>query len=193
MFVDTKIHMTTNREDRNLAGFGQMIERDLDAERAKNGDLESFRNIFNTHIGRVYALCLRMTGNEELAKDMAQMTFIRVWESLDTFRGDSSIATWIHRIAVNVVIGAIRRSSPFDEGADSSRLDSLAVNPQTELRLDLERAITLLPAAARVVFVLHDVEGFTHEEIAVRLGVTPGTCKSQLHRARKLLQTALRQ
>jgi RNA polymerase sigma-70 factor (ECF subfamily) len=167
------------------------VEADrADAERAVDGDTAAFERIYRRHVGRVHALCRRMIGPEE-ADDAAQEVFVRVWSRLDRFRGEAALGTWIHRVAVNVVLGrrktlALRRTR-FPE-TDPDRLPERPAAPRTELRMDFETAIARLPKGARDIFVLHDVEGYKHEEIAALLGVTTGTTKSQLHRARMMLR-----
>lgn len=162
---------------------------------AQAGDADAFERLYRLHVNRAYALCLRMTGNAVSAEELTQEVFVRIWEKLHTFRGDSAFTTWLHRLTVNVVLGAKRKDgryaarvmstddlTPFDK-------DDRAAPPG--LRADLENAIAALPAGAREVFVLHDIEGYRHQEIAERMGTAEGTCKAQLHRARKLLRAAL--
>jgi RNA polymerase sigma-70 factor (ECF subfamily) len=167
-----------------------------EVERAQAGDLQAFESVYRRHAGRVYAICLRMSADPARAEDLTQETFIRAWEKLASFRGDSPFQAWLRRLTVNVVL-ADRRSS----GRRSSRetaTDRIARFPERTLAaqpgraIDLETAISRLPEGARRVFVLHDVEGYRHDEIADMLGVATGTSKTQLHRARRLLREALR-
>jgi RNA polymerase sigma-70 factor (ECF subfamily) len=169
-----------------------------DAARAASGDRRAFERLYRAHVGRVYALCARMTADRALAEELTQDVFVRVWEKLASFRGDSSFGTWVHRVAVNVVLNRMqtekrdrrRASAGGDEEEDV--IASLPARPSTPAeRMDLEQAIAGLPPGARRVFVLHDVEGFKHEEIADQLGITSGGSKAQLHRARLLLREAL--
>ncbi|HOC43324.1 MAG TPA: sigma-70 family RNA polymerase sigma factor [Thermoanaerobaculales bacterium] len=161
--------------------------------RAQAGDLEAFEELYRGTVGRVHGLCLRMCRDPQLAEELTQESYIRAWQKLASFRGDSLFSTWLHRIAVNVVLGhfrgSLRRLEPA-AGDDAEAFEAAA--PATSgLALDLERAIAGLPTGARVAFVLHDVEGFTHDEIAQRAGVAVGTSKAQLSRARRLLRKAL--
>lgn len=153
---------------------------------AQSGCLSSFESLYRMHSGRVHGLCLRLTGNAAVAEDLTQETFIRAWRSLGGFRGDSSFGSWLFRIAVNAV--AARYRSELRRAAWEAKAPARAVQFDPTLRLDLQQAISALPAGARAVFVLHDVEGYRHEEIAEQLGVAVGTSKAQLHRARRLLR-----
>ncbi len=164
---------------------------DLAVARARSGDLAAFEELYRRHVGRVYGLCLRMTADPARAEDQTQETFVRAWNKIGSYRGESHFSAWLCRVAVNVVRSDRRahgrreaRELPFEEGA--------ARPPMHAAALDLERAIGSLPDGARRVFVMHDVEGYRHGEIADLLAVSVGTSKSQLHRARKLLREALR-
>ena len=164
-------------------------------DRAVNGDFAAYERLYHRHVGRIYALCLRMTADPTSAEDLTQQAFIRGWERLDTFRGESEFAAWLHRIAVNIVLTDRRsRGRRFEQPVDD--IDALVAAPlprQTAAGgIDLERAIARLPQRARAVFVLHDVEGYRHDEIAELLEIAVGTSKTQLHRARRLLREALR-
>jgi RNA polymerase sigma-70 factor (ECF subfamily) len=169
-----------------------------DVARAARGDRQAFERIYRKHVDRIYSLCTRMVGDRSRAEELTQDAFVRAWEKLDQFRGDSAFSTWLHRLAVNVVLNdrqtEKRRRDRHDdsiEDVDAVPLGETKSVPMPGLSIDLERAIAKLPAGARKVFVLHDVEGFTHEEIGEMLGVTAGGCKAQLHRARMLLREAL--
>lgn len=165
-------------------------------ERARNGDRAAFEALYRRHIGRVMALCWRMCGaNETLAQEMAQDAFVRAWQKLDSFRGEARFTTWLHRLTVNVVLSDRRVRVRI---ADRERpLDAMDFEPgrSTPMGLDddLERCIARLPERARTVLVLHDVEGFKHEEISRMAGMAVGTSKAQLHRARRLLREWLEQ
>ena len=162
---------------------------------APGGDFTAFEELYHRHVRETYALCLRMTGSPHRAEELTQAAFVRAWEKLPSFRGDAKFSTWLHRLTVNVVLGE-HRSRGRREERESAWAEPLgprplgAVDPATDL--DLEQAIVGLPDRARQVFVLHDVEGYRHDEIGRLLGVSPGTSKAQLHRARKLLREALR-
>jgi len=175
-----------------IAGGSDVQGSDL-VRRAQGGDRSAFRRLYEDHVGRVYALCLRLTGDPEDAMERTQDVFVRAWGKLGSFRGEAAFATWLHRLAVNVVL-ADRRSA----GRRERRVDVAAAlgprsqpAPRSGLAVDLERAIAALPPGARAVFVLYDVEGYRHEEIAEMTGIAAGTSKAQLHRARKLLREAL--
>ncbi|MGH8495131.1 MAG: RNA polymerase sigma factor [Gammaproteobacteria bacterium] len=174
---------------------GDMTEIEQ-VRRAQQGDMAAYEALYRMHIGRVYALCLRMTGNRATAEDCAQDAFISAWRKLTQFRGTSAFGTWLHRIAVNEVLTRRRtagRERAHLELVDNEQQATRAErhgNPEAH-RLDLEQAIGALPKGARHVFVLHSVYGYSHEETAATLGVAVGTCKAQLHRARKLLRAYL--
>lgn len=170
-------------------------EADL-VRRAQQRDMPAFTQLYRQHVGRVHALCRRMTGDITRAEELTQTVFVSLWEKLAQFRGESAFASWLHRFAVNTVLmdfRAARRREARVFGTDDPTVLETPVAPRgAGLRLDLEQAIAALPPRARVVFVLHDVEGYTHEEIAALLELQTGTTKAQLHRARQLLQEALR-
>jgi RNA polymerase sigma-70 factor (ECF subfamily) len=164
--------------------------------RAQAGDLAAFESIYRRQVGLVYAICLRMSADPARAEDLTQESFIRAWEKLDSFRGESPFAAWLRRLTVNVVLArhrsSARRRSRERQTDEVARFPELPRAAQAGSGIDLETAISRLPDGARKVFVLHDVEGYRHDEIARLLGVAPGTSKTQLHRARKLLREALR-
>ncbi len=166
---------------------------EADVAAAASGDRRAFERLYRAHGDRVYAICTRMLADRQLAEEVTQDVFVRVWQKLPGFRGESAFSTWLHRVAVNVVLSRRKRASIH--GARTADDDALDEAPTRAVfvgeRLDLEAAIAGLPAGARRVFVLHDVEGFTHEEIGEQLGITPGGSKAQLHRARMLLRAAL--
>ena len=135
-----------------------------------------------------------MVGDQGAAEEITQDVFVRVWQKLPSFRGDSAFSTWVHRVAVNVVLSQRKAGGQVAARtvADDDAVHAVASRPvAVGDRMDLDAAIAELPRGARTVFVLHDVEGFTHEEIGEQLGITPGGSKAQLHRARLLLRTAL--
>ena len=163
--------------------------------RAKRSDTHAFEKLYRMHVDRVYGICLRMTGNVSEAEDCAQEAFIQAWNKLDKFRGDSAFSTWLHRIAVNAVLGRMRKSK-----REQDRIAAVAdITPPGiitgdtgELR-DLSEAVDRLPEGARHVFVLHAVYGYSHDEAGKMLGIAAGTSKAQLHRARRLLTQQLKQ
>jgi RNA polymerase sigma-70 factor (ECF subfamily) len=164
--------------------------------RAQSGDVDAFEQIYREHAGRIYALCLRLkAGDSSDATELMQDVFVRAWRRLSTFRGDCAFSSWLHRLAVNTMLENARsdnrrtaRVLPMD---DTSRLSGAARSSGVELKMDMENAIASLPKGARLAFVLHDVEGYQHQEIAEQLSVSVGTVKAQLHRARRLLRERL--
>lgn len=162
---------------------------------AQNGDLVAFEELYRDNVGRVHAICFRLAGEATLAEELTQDVFVRAWQKLPSFRGDSAFSTWLHPLTINVALSERRsrrrrlaRVMPTDDLTPFER-PGKAGGPETGL--DLERALGELPEGARAVFVLHDVEGYKHGEIAELIGVATGTSKAQLHRARRLLREAL--
>jgi RNA polymerase sigma-70 factor (ECF subfamily) len=169
-----------------------------DVARAASGDRRAFEHVYHTHLQHVFSLCVRMTGDRTRAEELTQDVFVRAWEKLPLFRGESAFSTWLHRLTVNVVLNERRvdgrersRTVSTDDDEENATPATSPAQPMHAEKMDLEWAIARLPRGARQVFVLHDVEGFTHEEIGTMLGVTAGGCKAQLHRARLLLREAL--
>lgn len=163
--------------------------------RARDGDADAFDRLYRDNVGRIYALCLRMSADRAEAERLTQDVFIRCWERLDSFRGDSRFSTWLHRLAVNLVLND-RRSTDRRERrvagvADLGRYGGEADGPQPDKKIDLERAIATLPDAARYAFVLYAVEGYRYREIADMTNTALGTVKAQIHRARQLLKERL--
>ncbi len=161
--------------------------------RAKQSDATAFESLYRMHVGKVYGLCLRMTGSVAEAEDCTQEAFIQAWNKLAKFRGDSAFGTWLHRIAVNAVLGRMRKSRREQDRiqlvADTSP-SPVSVADTGELR-DLSEAVDRLPEGARHVFVLYAVYGYSHDEAGAMLDIAPGTSKAQLHRARRLLAQQL--
>lgn len=166
-----------------------------DVVRARHRDADAFARLYRMHLPRVHALCLRLTASASHAEEMTQRAFIAAWQNLPGFRGDSAFASWLHRLTVNTVLGEFRaerrRRARIVTMAEPEELPVPARTVPSGLRMDLEQAIAGLPPQARAVFVLHDVEGWRHDEIALQLELSPGTSKAHLHRARRLLQEAL--
>ena len=160
---------------------------------AARGDQSAFERLYRTHVARIHSLTRRMLGAHE-ADEVTQDVFVRTWQKLGQFRGDSAFSTWLHRLAVNVVIErrrsfAIQRERMSD---DQTALDMATVGPaRADLKVDFEAAIEQLPPGAREIFVLHDVEGYKHRELGSMLDITTGTSKRQLHRARMLMRKHL--
>lgn len=165
-------------------------------EDAQAGSVTAFERLYHDHVGRVYALCLRLSGDVSAAEELTQDVFVRAWEKLGTFRGESSFSTWLHRLAVNVTLGKRRsdgrRAQRIVFTDDLTVFEGRASHAATGgERLDLEAAMATLPEATRMVFVMHEVEGYTHQEIADMTGRAEGTCKTLLHRARRMLRERL--
>jgi RNA polymerase sigma-70 factor (ECF subfamily) len=189
----------------------QLVPDDRDGERllarrASSGDESAFEQLYRAHSARVFALCLRMSGSSQRARELTQDVFVHVWRRLSTWRGESALSSWIYRLAVNLVLSNVRgeqRRQKHEMPDDTESDERHTTNPDpgrtphatrpasVDESIDLERAIAGLPPGARTVFVLHDVEGYQHNEIAQMTGTAEGTCRAQLHRARKLLMEAL--
>ena len=164
-----------------------------DARRAQAGDVRAFERLYRAHVGRIHGLARRMIGTDS-ADEVTQDVFVRAWQKIGSFRGESAFGTWLHRLAVNVML--TRRAWLGTQrsrwSSDDTAIELASAPPvHTDAGLDMEAAIAKLPEGARQVFVLHDVEGYRHEEIARFLGVTSGTTKAQLHRARGMLRRHL--
>jgi RNA polymerase sigma-70 factor (ECF subfamily) len=163
--------------------------------RAQSGDVGAFENVYRAHVPAVRALCVRMCGDAGEADELVQDAFVRAWERLGSFAGQSSLATWLHRLTVNVVLEKWRSAN-----RDALRMlddpDALALRTQEPLRdadvaIDLAAAMRRLPPGARTVFVLHDMEGYAHDEVATMIGIAAGTSRAQLFRARRALARML--
>lgn len=159
--------------------------------RAQRGDVDAFEELYHEHVRRVHALCLRLAGDRQHAEELTQNVFVQAWRTLGSFRGDSAFMSWLHRIAVNVFLHEARTTRRRE--ARVMAVESPAVHERggatgdPDARIDLERAIASLPPGARTALVLHEVEGYRHQEIANLTGVAVGTVRAQLHRARRLL------
>jgi RNA polymerase sigma-70 factor (ECF subfamily) len=172
-----------------------LLDEQSRVERAQQADTAAFEALYRMHVDKVYGLCLRMTGNVAEAEDCTQEAFIQAWNKLSKFRGDSAFSTWIHRIAVNTVLGRIRKSQ-----RERDRIQAVMdISPAPETVgdsgnfEDLQQAVDDLPTGARHVFVLHAVYGYSHDETGDMLGIATGTSKAQLHRAKRLLAQQLKQ
>jgi RNA polymerase sigma-70 factor (ECF subfamily) len=169
---------------------------ELMVRRAAGGDCAAFEALYRRHAGLVYATCLRISGRRALAEELSQETFVRAWRGLPSLHDAAGFTAWVARIAANVSLDSLRsagRAAAREAAPDEAR--GIAVDPDclpAAAQIDMERAIAGLPAKARAVFVLFEIQGWTHEEIAHALGVTDGTSKAQLHRARRLLREELR-
>src|ERR1700746_3881922 len=163
-------------------------------QRACAGDNRAFERLYREHAGRVYGLCLRMTRDAQLAEDCTQDTFINAWRALSRFETRSSLSTWLHRIAVNVSLAKRRKATPVEAAVEPEEADALATQWSLETPVEvreIEDAIGALPDGARDALVLHALYGYSHGEAAQMLGIAEGTCKAQLHRARRLLRERL--
>lgn len=185
--------MTSGRQDKEDLSATELRWVEL----ARSGDRFAFEKLYRIHCDRIYALCWRMCGGDtNLAEDMVQEAFVRAWNKLDLFRGDSKFSTWLHRLTVNVVLSdrriRVKRLKREREMVDDIERTLVGErNVFAGLRSDLEAAIARLPERARTVLVLYDVEGYQHAEIAEMTGMAVGSSKAQLHRARKLVREQL--
>lgn len=177
-----------------------MVMIDKNVRLAAAGDMAAFEQLYRQYYRRVYSLCLSMTRNVSRAEDLTQDVFVRLFRKLKTFRGESSFATWLHRLTVNEVLmhfrkSAVRAERTTEDGAAPIRVVAGTENPARMSvidRLSLNEAIKQLPPGYRTVFIMHDVEGYEHEQIGEILGCAVGTSKSQLHKARMRLRSLLR-
>jgi RNA polymerase sigma-70 factor (ECF subfamily) len=167
-----------------------------DVRRAQRGDVPAFERLYRANVGRVMATCLRLAGERTRAEELMQDVFVKAWEKLGSFRGDSAFTTWLHRVTVNVFLAAERADTRrlarvgLVEGFEELPVAAAGTGDPGD-SIDLERAISALPPGARTAFVLHDIEGYQHDEIAAMAGIASGTVRAQLHRARRLLMEAL--
>src|SRR5512141_2020056 len=174
---------------------GRLDDRQL-IERVIAGDARAQRELYDTHVDRVYRLAYRLAGDDELARDFTQLTFIRAFERISEFRHDSSLSTWLHTIGVSVALNGLRtvkknrlRNIPLDEATGLLATGNSAAEP--DLKARLAAAIDQLSEKYRTVFLMHDVEGFTHDEIGAALGIPAGTSKTRLFQGRAKLREAL--
>ena len=168
-------------------------------ERCRQGDLAAFEELYRTHSGRLYSVACRLVGNQADAEDLLQDIFLAAHRKLDSFRGDSALGTWLYRLATNLCLDHLRskaaRTSQLTDTLDDepglSDVGSRGLAERTVARMDLERALAKLPEGCRTAFVLHDIEGLEHREVADILGIAEGTSKSQVHKARLRLRALL--
>jgi RNA polymerase sigma-70 factor (ECF subfamily) len=173
-------------------------------ERAQQGDGACFESLYGMHKRRVYSLCLRMTGNTAEAEDLTQEAFLQLYRKIATFRGESAFSTWLHRLAVNVVLMHLRKKGLPEVSLQETLEPTEDDGPRKDFgsqdqvlagsvdRVNLERAVESLPPGYRIIFVLHDIEGYEHNEIAEMMGCSIGNSKSQLHKARMKLRDLLK-
>lgn len=175
--------------DSGCEGEGRLVGR------ARLGDAAAFEALYRSHVGRIHALCLRLAGNRPAAEDLTQEVFVRAWRKLSSFRGAAAFGTWLYRLAVNVAVDELRSTRRGPAAEPPGEADTLHALPpvqdRRELGLDLERAIAELPHSSRMVFVLHDIAGWRHDEIARALDIAVGTARTHLHHARTRLREVL--
>ena len=158
--------------------------------RVKQNDIQAFEQLYRLHAGRVFAICFRLVANHAIAEELAQEAFIRAWQKIRSFRGESSFSSWLYRLTTNVVLSSMRKKQLRQVSIDEVSENKTPIGKETDggkIR-DMEKAIRKLPDGARKIFVLHDIEGYQHNEISEMTGLAIGTSKTQLHRARKLLK-----
>ena len=201
--------MTTAQPSPNRVNVTQSPRSATEAEAirlAQAGDATAFEHLYQLHSRRVYALCLRMVGNPSDAEDLMQEAFLQLFRKIGTFRGESAFSTWLHRMTVNVVLMRLRKKTlPAASLEETTEPDEETGGPRKDIgapdlrlsgavdRVNLERSIEKLPPGYRTVFVLHDVQGFEHNEIAGIMGCSVGNSKSQLHKARTRLRELLQE
>jgi RNA polymerase sigma-70 factor, ECF subfamily len=182
-------------------GSGDVRAADLElARRCRGGDAGAFEELYRQHAGRLYNLAFRMAGSAQEAEDLLQEVFLHAYKKLGSFRGDSSLGTWLYRLGMNQCLDYLRgRQAKMSHATDSlddegavELAERMPATPVAVNRLDLDRAIGKLPHGCRAAFLLHDVEGFEHHEVATILGVSEGTSKSQVHKARMKLRAMLK-
>lgn len=178
---------------RPVAGTGHSAEGDDLVRRAQQGDVGAFESLYHTYAPAAYAVCRRMLGGDDEARELLQDVFVRAWERLPSFRGESSLGTWLHRLAVNVVLERFRSSKRDAARRADVPDDAIGHSPESDAdaRMDLDAALGTLAPGARQVFVLHDVYGYSHDEIASLTGIAPATARVQLWRARRALMRIL--
>ena len=172
---------------------GSVDETDAQLIRAiLDGDPRAFERLYRREVGRVHALCLRLTNHPAMAEELTQEAFVHAWRKLELFRGESKFSTWLYRLTTNLVLDKLRLKKHNFEKAMTELDDTIpTIGEKLDERRDLENGIASLPDGARTVFVLYELEGHSHEEIGNMIGVAPGTSKAQLHRAKKLLKNWL--
>jgi RNA polymerase sigma-70 factor, ECF subfamily len=194
----------TDRDSQSRQRTGNEFDEAAAIERAKQGDAHAFQELYDKHKRRVYSLCLRMTANTAEAEDLTQEAFLQLYRKIGTFRGESAFSTWLHRLSVNVVLMHLRKKSlpvvSLEESTQAGEDDTpkkdfgaedLALAGSID-RLQLQKAVNDLPPGYRTIFVLHDIQGYEHNEIAEIVGCSIGNSKSQLHKARMKLRDLLK-
>ncbi len=161
-------------------------------EACKSGSADAFKSLYDKYSGRVYALTLRLCGNQDIADDLTQEVFIKVWESISSFKGESAFYSWLHRICINAFLMKLRSDKNYEKkiGESSNNVFMLAYT-NDDFSIDMEKAIAKLPPQAKLVFILFEIEGYKHKEISQMLNIEEGTSKAHLHKARKILREEL--
>lgn len=182
--------MLERKQDSENSNVVQMPPLDELIDASKKGDKHAFKELYRLHVGKVYALCLRLTGQPSMAEEATQEVFIQVWSKLENYRGESQFSTWLHSVASNVTISYLRTQKSFwqtifnleDAGVDNTPAETSCHD------IDLDVYIAKLPERARIVFVLHALEGYRHEEIAKMMNIAVGSSKAQFHRSKQLIK-----
>lgn len=160
--------------------------------KCKSGSADAFKSLYEKYSGRVYAFTLRMCGNNDTADDLTQEVFIKVWEGISSFKGDSAFYSWLHRICINAFLMKLRTDKNYEKKiAESSNNALMLAYTNDDFSLDMEKAIQKLPSQAKLIFILFEIEGYKHKEIAQMLNIEEGTSKAHLHKARKILREEL--
>ena len=181
--------------DREITDAIPLFDEDSLVRKAQAGEAAAFERLYEMHVRRMYALCLRMVSDHRQAEELTQDIFVRAWEAVSTFKFQSAFGTWLHRLGTNVVLGHLRsekrREGKVSTTEDLEAFETGVRHAMPETKLDLERAIASLPDGAKQVLILHDIEGYRYREIAEMTEIAEGTVKSQLNRARRLVREAL--
>jgi|WetSurMetagenome_2_1015567.scaffolds.fasta_scaffold58716_2 RNA polymerase sigma-70 factor, ECF subfamily len=163
---------------------------------AKAGSHEAFEALYRMHLGHVYGICMRILTDRSKAEEITQKIFIHAWMKLQSFRGESRFSSWLYRLSVNMILDQVKmvgwKNDSEIRNEQTKFTGAPSFEPAHNLRLDINNAIDSLPRQARIVFVMHDIAGYTHEEIAEAMKLSPGTCKAQLSRARRILREVLK-
>ncbi|MBS1492480.1 MAG: RNA polymerase sigma factor [Bacteroidetes bacterium] len=158
----------------------------------KQGSTTAFKTLYDKYSGRIYSLALRMCGSNDIADDLTQDVFIKVWESISSFKGDSAFYSWLHRICINCFLMKLRTDKNYEKKIGESFNNSLMIAyTNDDFSLDMEKAIQKLPSQAKLIFILFEIEGYKHKEISQMLNIEEGTSKAHLHKARKILREEL--
>jgi len=160
--------------------------------KCKSGNADAFKSLYEKYSGRVYAFTLRMCGNNDTANDLTQEVFIKVWEGIGSFKGDSAFYSWLHRICINAFLMKLRTDKNYEKKiAESANNALMLAYTNDDFSLDMEKALQKLPSQAKLIFILHEIEGYKHKEISQMLNIEEGTSKAHLHKARKILREEL--